>query len=161
LTPLPDIPPYTLCLAIVRSDNDLRLVHLDVCPSGANSDWRLLGDVVGLEPGLSEDAVELVPSQAVQRGLRGLVSVVSKDRGVRLVIMPSISGRGDVVVEEDEEQKSSVSSEAAIGVVLAVRQGVSYADVIRSVFGLVNQGEYTGRFHLDFEVHRLPSRCHA
>lgn len=136
LAPLPDIPPYTLSLAIIQSVKEVKLVHLDLCPEGSESTWRIVGDGISLDASLIEDDVELVPSSTVQRGLRGLVGVVTKNDGVTLVIMPSVP----LIPEETkmeglEEENGGVAADAAKAILMAIKQGVVYAGVVRSVVG--------------------------
>jgi hypothetical protein len=142
LIPLPDVPPYTLALAIVQYQDGPKVVHLDLCPGGSGSEWRILGDGISLDPDDGADEVELVPSQAVQRGMKGIVALVPRE-GTKLVIIPSVQMDLEDV-ERKEGEGAGEEDEVAVGVVLAITQGVSYADVIRSAFGMVNEDDRSG-----------------
>lgn len=64
------------------------------------------------------------------------MAVVVEGQSPTLVIMPSIPKLRD---EEDgmDDEGSDLVKDAAIGVVLAIKQGHSYADVIRATLGPV------------------------
>lgn len=142
LVPLSDVPPHTLALAVVQNQDGTKVVHLDLCPDGSGSEWRILGDGIMLDLDDGEDEVELVPGQAVQRGLKGIVAVVTGE-GTKLVIMPSLQTDSEDA-ERKEGERDGEEDEVAMGVVLAIRQGVSYADVIRSAFGMVDKDDRSG-----------------
>ncbi|GFZ47093.1 hypothetical protein JCM24511_04835 [Saitozyma sp. JCM 24511] len=142
LAPVSAVPPHTLALALLSQPTGVSLVHLDLAPSPAtetaSSAWSAVrGSTLDLgEPSLTP--AEMVLSQGAARGCLGLAAVISDGSGPMLLVPPklqtSAEGGDDIHV---------TATDAATSIFLAIRQGVSYADVIRAAFGSMPKAKHS------------------
>lgn len=144
LTPLPDVPPHTLALALVSSPTGLSLTHVNLVPPSEASDkdadgatrWpALVGEECPLDMGLVLADVVATPSQGTRRGEMGLVAIFGGSRP-RLVPSPRMGAAAHPV-----ETVKHVAERAARSIELAVVQGVDWSDSVRAAFATVPRGE--------------------
>lgn len=142
LAPLPDVPPYTLALALVASAEKLVLSHVNLVPpaegdtdSSGPARWQALtGEERVLDPAVAFGAtgeVSLAPSQGTRRGEMGLVGIFSASTP-RLVPSPRLG-----TPATPAETLKSTAKRAAQSVELAVVQGVDWSDAVRAAFATV------------------------
>jgi hypothetical protein len=159
-TPLPDVPPHTLAVALVEkpsSPTGLILTHINLVPppdSDTSGEGRprwpvLVGEEYSLDPSLASSGdVALLPSQGVKRGEMGLVAVLG-DMRPRLIPSPRL-GAGSSPTEtvkhiaegsSPTETVKHIAERAARSVELAVIQGVDWSDAVRAAFASVPRAE--------------------
>jgi len=150
LTPLPDVPPHTLAIALVATPSPregvpgLILTHINLIPP-AEADtagtgrprWpALVGEEYALDASLAGAGdVTLLPSQGVKRGEMGLVAVLG-DLRPRLIPSPRL-GAG----ASPSESVKNIAERAARSVELAVTQGVDWSDAVRAAFASVPRAD--------------------
>jgi hypothetical protein len=143
LTPLPDVPPYTLAVALVARPTGLALTHVNLVPpaegdtAGAGKPrWPVLvGEEYALDASVGATGAALLPSQGVRRGEMGLVAVLGDGRP-RLVPSPRL-GTGAA----PHETLKHTAERAARSVELAVIQGVDWSDALRAAFASVPRAQ--------------------
>ncbi|GMK59281.1 hypothetical protein CspeluHIS016_0702960 [Cutaneotrichosporon spelunceum] len=143
LTPLPDVPPHTLALALVSSSSGLALTYVNLVPqSEGDTDgtgpprWHAL---TGEERVMDAAAafgptgeISLAASQGTRRGEMGLVGVFSSSTP-RLVPSPRLGAPAT-----PNETLKATAKRAARSVEIAVVQGVDWSDAVRAAFATVS-----------------------
>lgn len=147
LTPLSEVPPHTLALALVATPSELVLTHLNLVPpaeadtsgSGAPRWPALTGEEIPLRYHIAagpEGEVTLVASQGTRRGELGLVGIFGNSCPPGLEPSPRLGADARPI-----ETLKHIAMRAARSVELAVVQGVDWSDAIRAAFMTVPKAE--------------------
>lgn len=134
LCPLRHAPSRTTAVAVLSRPADRVLVSLDLCPQAGEPEdqWNAIASKEVPLPSTDIDDLELIVSLSVESGGLGLVGLVAAGR-VTWVVSPS-----------DSEEAEALAREASKSISLAIRQDVSYSDVVRAVVGTTPKAQRGG-----------------
>lgn len=164
LHPLPAVPPHTLGLAVLSSPDGLLLSHINLLPASDDSvdssTWAaLVGDSVKMRDDLEISQITLTISQGTARGELGLVGFAIPESGVVMEISPRLEATGRCtrivgislnrpVSELTAEDRNKLhGKDSALSILLAMKQGVDWSDVVRATFAAVAKAEQSGKRH--------------